>query len=77
MILYSLRCVHDHEFDEWFSNSGDYDTRKEAGALICPECGSHDVAKAIMSPRVAKSAPAAPHCPPQGCGQCAMAGLHD
>lgn len=78
MILYSLRCSNEHEFDEWFSNSADYDARKDAGQLCCPTCGDTRVEKAIMAPRVAKAAaaPAMPRCTPQGCGGCAFAG-HD
>lgn len=77
MILYSLKCSHDHVFDEWFSNSADYDVRKTAGDLVCPECGDKEVAKAMMAPRVAKSQPEpAPRCMPGGCGGCQFAG-HD
>lgn len=80
MILYTLRCSKDHHFEEWFSNSAEYDAKKEAGALTCPECGDTHVAKAIMAPRVAKPAAApAPACvtgAPGGCGGCAFAGQH-
>lgn len=77
MILYSLRCPHDHVFDEWFANSGEYETRKGAGDLACPECGAQDVEKAIMAPNVGKAQAApAPRCTPGGCGSCAFAG-HD
>lgn len=76
MILYTLRCSHDHHFEEWFSNSADYDDKKQAGALVCPECGDRQVSKAIMAPRVAKAAAApAPQCPGAGgggCGGCAF-----
>jgi len=81
MILYSLRCSHEHEFEEWFSNSGDYDAKKVAGELACPECGDTAVTKAIMAPNVGKSHGAkpqpAPSCgTPMGCGGCAFAGQH-
>jgi hypothetical protein len=79
MILYTLRCSADHHFEEWFSNSGEYDTKKEAGSLVCPECGDKEVGKAIMAPNVAKSQSAAPapSCgTPMGCGGCPMAGMH-
>lgn len=78
MILYRLRCAHGHEFEEWFSNGADYDSRAAAGTLTCPECGDHDVAKAIMAPNLgrAKAADPAPVCPPQGCGGCAFANQH-
>jgi hypothetical protein len=80
MILYTLRCAKDHHFEHWFDNSGDYDVKKADGALVCPECGDTDIAKAIMAPKLAKTAPApAPACPsgpPGGCGGCAFAGQH-
>lgn len=80
MIRYTLRCAHDHHFEEWFSNSGEYDTRKEAGELKCPECGDGAVTKAIMAPNVAKAAAPTPACMPGGsgggCGGCAFAGQH-
>lgn len=82
MILYTLRCSHDHHFEQWFDNSGDYDVKKEAGELTCPECGDKAVTKAIMAPNVKAAAPApaaAPACPsgpPGGCGMCQFAGQH-
>lgn len=79
MILYTLRCAHDHHFEHWFDNSGDYDAKKSAGMLVCPECGDQKVEKAIMAPNVAKSSasPApAPACTPTGCGGCQFAGQH-
>lgn len=80
MIRYTLRCSHDHHFEEWFSNSGEYDSKKDAGELKCPECGDSAVTKAIMAPNVAKKAAPAPACMPGGggggCGGCAFAGQH-
>lgn len=79
MILYTLRCAHDHHFEQWFDNSSDYTAKKDAGALECPECGDKAVTKAIMAPNVGKSAAAAAPasaCTPMGCGSCAFAGQH-
>jgi hypothetical protein len=76
MILYSVQCSHDHVFDEWFSNSADYDAKAAAGEIVCPECGDTKVTKAIMAPNVGKTAQAeAPRCPVGGCagGGCAFA----
>ncbi|PWC33200.1 DUF1178 family protein [Azospirillum sp. TSO35-2] len=69
MIVYALRCACGHEFDQWFDNMADYDTKKSAG-IACPSCNGTDVAKAIMAPRVGKTqaAPPAPACAPGGCG---------
>jgi hypothetical protein len=59
MIKYSLRCGHDHGFEGWFGSSGDYDDQAAAGLLVCPECGSQQVEKAIMAPSVRRSGKAA------------------
>jgi hypothetical protein len=74
MIVYALHCACGHDFDQWFDNMADYDTKKAAG-IPCPSCGGTEVAKAIMAPRVGKSQPApAPACGPGGCsgGGCPM-----
>lgn len=77
MILYTLRCAHDHHFEQWFDNSADFDAKKADGALVCPECGETTVDKAIMAPNVGKAAAApAPACTPMGCGGCQFAGQH-
>lgn len=60
MILYSLRCDNEHEFDSWFKDSGAYDKQAKRRLIACPHCGSGTVEKAIMAPRVSRgrSAPA-------------------
>ncbi|MEI6558911.1 MAG: DUF1178 family protein [Rhodospirillaceae bacterium] len=73
MILYSLRCDCGHEFDQWFDNMADYESRTGEGALSCPTCGGHHVVKAIMAPRLGKSQ-AAPPPPPCGAPSCGNAG---
>ncbi|MBI5163672.1 MAG: DUF1178 family protein [Magnetospirillum sp.] len=81
MILFSLQCSQGHVFEEWFTNGAEFDQRKAADALVCPECASHEIDKAIMAPNVARKGaaapPVAPRCTPQGCGSCAFAGMHD
>jgi len=56
MILYSLRCHKDHLFETWFRDSAAYDKQLKAAVIECPVCGSHEVEKAIMAPRVSKAA---------------------
>ena len=76
MILYSVQCSHQHVFDEWFSNSADYESKAAANEIRCPECGDQQISKAIMAPSVGKrSAAEAPRCPVGGCqgGGCAFA----
>lgn len=81
MIRYSLQCADGHLFDEWFDSMADYDHQAEAHRLTCPDCGSHDVAKAIVAPNIGRrSAEPAPACAAQsghshgpGCGHCQFA----
>lgn len=73
MIRYALNCGQGHTFEEWFSNSADYDAKAQAGALACPSCGDTSVSKAIMAPNVASGpkstpAPAPSPCSMGGCG---------
>jgi len=55
MIVYSLKCANDHEFEDWFSSSSAFDALSAARKLECPHCQSHDVKKAPMAPSVAKA----------------------
>ncbi|GGB15772.1 hypothetical protein GCM10011380_01550 [Sphingomonas metalli] len=53
MIVFDLRCTAGHVFEAWFASSTAFDEQREAGRLICPLCGSSEVAKAVMAPAVA------------------------
>jgi hypothetical protein len=52
MIRYRLSCPDHHEFDAWFRSSAAYEAQSGAGQVTCPECGSHDIEKALMAPSV-------------------------
>lgn len=52
MIKYQLQCGNGHEFEGWFQSSTAYEREAEQRRLACPNCGSPDVSKAIMAPRV-------------------------
>ena len=53
MIVFDLLCRTGGEtFEAWFRSSADYDSQLASGLLQCPLCGSADVAKAPMAPRV-------------------------
>lgn len=52
MIKYSLRCLAGHEFEAWFSNSAAYEIQSAARQILCPNCGSDQVRKALMAPNV-------------------------
>lgn len=52
MIKYSLICEKDHDFEAWFGSSDDFEKQKKRGFVDCPVCGSNDVSKALMAPKV-------------------------
>ncbi|MFK7876216.1 MAG: DUF1178 family protein [Paracoccaceae bacterium] len=52
MIKYTLKCDQGHSFESWFQSAAAFDTLKSAGHLACSTCGSSQVEKAIMAPRV-------------------------
>jgi hypothetical protein len=54
MIRFSLRCDNGHEFDSWFKDGAAYDRMAAAGLVECPACGDTRVAKALMTPAIAK-----------------------
>ena len=56
MILYNLRCADDHEFEAWFKDSDTYDRQVADGEVACPVCGDARVGKAIMAPRLSRTA---------------------
>lgn len=55
MIRYQLLCAQDHEFDAWFSGSAGFDQQVAQSEILCPECGTSDVRKGLMTPSVATS----------------------
>lgn len=52
MIQYALKCSEGHRFDSWFQNAEAFEKLQGAGMVTCAICGSSDVTKAIMAPRV-------------------------
>jgi hypothetical protein len=54
MIKYQLVCAHEHIFDAWFRGSAAYDVQAGAGEVLCPVCGTTDVSKALMTPRLGR-----------------------
>ena len=52
MINYSLKCAQGHSFDSWFQSASAFDKLSAAGMVACAFCGSTEVEKAIMAPRV-------------------------
>lgn len=60
MIQFSLKCDKDHRFDSWFQSGAAFDKLREAGMVACAICGSTDVTKAVMAPRVSTADEAVP-----------------
>jgi hypothetical protein len=52
MIHYNLRCKKGHAFESWFQSSSAYESQEKRKQVECPMCGSTDVERAIMAPRV-------------------------
>jgi hypothetical protein len=55
MIVFTLRCKDGHEFEAWFKDSSAYERQAKRGLVMCPECGSTKVEKAVMAPRLGRS----------------------
>lgn len=55
MIRYALACGKGHEFESWFRNSDAYDEQRERGLVTCPTCGSSEIDKLLMAPRLART----------------------
>jgi hypothetical protein len=56
MILYELNCSGGHAFDAWFKDADSCDRQIKRKIVECPVCGGNSVAKALMAPRIGKSA---------------------
>ncbi|WDR01390.1 DUF1178 family protein [Devosia algicola] len=54
MIQYALICEQHHEFEAWFKNAEAFDEQSARQIVICPQCNSSAVTKAMMAPAVAR-----------------------
>jgi hypothetical protein len=52
MIKYNLKCINNHEFESWFSDSNEFDNLKNKKLLECIYCSSKKISKSIMSPMI-------------------------
>lgn len=55
MILFTLRCSSDHEFEAWFRDGDSYEAQQQAGEIACPHCADTKVRKAVMAPHIGRS----------------------
>jgi hypothetical protein len=55
MIVFDLECHADgHRFEGWFGSSSAFEQQRALGLVDCPQCGSRNVTKAPMAPRLAR-----------------------
>lgn len=53
MIVFDLQCAQDcGAFEAWFRSTADFESQMKTGLVECPLCGSTDITKAPMAPRV-------------------------
>jgi hypothetical protein len=52
MIRFTLKCKDKHSFESWFQSGAAYDSLRAAGMVSCAICGSTEVEKTLMAPRV-------------------------
>ncbi len=55
MIKFSLKCSADHSFDSWFQSAEAYDKLAAAEMVSCAVCGTVEVSKSLMAPKVRSS----------------------
>lgn len=52
MIQFTIKCADDHRFDSWFQSADAFDKLLARGLVTCAVCGSAEVEKAMMAPRI-------------------------
>lgn len=60
MIVFTLKCRDGHEFETWFRDGAAYERQARRGLVTCPDCGSTQVEKAPMAPRLGRSSKSEP-----------------
>ena len=55
MINYTLKCDQNHTFDSWFKSAEAFEMLVKKSMVVCSECGSTKISKAIMAPSVSTS----------------------
>lgn len=64
MIVFDLECrAGGHLFEGWFGSSDDFTAQQARGFVACPECGSADVIKAPMAPKLTRKGNQLPSAP--------------
>lgn len=75
MIIFDLKCApHGHVFEAWFGSNEDFGAQRARGLVACPICGSAEVDKAPMAPRVGAKGNCGGELPPDAV-KAALAGM--
>jgi len=75
MIIFDLKCApQGHVFEAWFGSNEDYEGQRARGLVACPICGTGEVEKAPMAPRVGASGSRGEELPPEAV-KAALAGM--
>ena len=75
MIIFDLKCgAQGHVFEAWFGSNEDYEGQRLRGLVACPICGTAEVDKAPMAPRVGASSGRGEAVPPEAV-KAALAGM--
>lgn len=75
MIRFALQCPEGHRFDSWFRDGGAFENLCASSRVVCPDCGSTEITKRLMTPQVRPARnggtvppDASPHAPPHASG---------
>ena len=54
MIVFDLKCSHNHVFEIWFKDSREFEKQKKKGLINCPICDDNNIDKSLMKPNLSK-----------------------
>ncbi len=52
MIIFNLKCNHEHHFEGWFKNKDEFDRQIKNNLVSCPQCGSESILKTPTASRI-------------------------
>jgi hypothetical protein len=58
MIVLNLSCANQHRFEGWFASGDEFSRQLSEGAVTCPVCGDHEIARLPSNPRVKRGSSA-------------------
>ena len=54
MIVFDLKCSHNHVFEIWFKDSREFEKQKKKGLINCPICDDNNIDKSLKKPNLSK-----------------------